>query len=100
LADVRIFKQRAAKLGKDWWRLSAYSVTMERGDTHWLLHVEGDGFDQWTQARRPGEADAMVRDLVAMMTGADPKSIETVQPQIALRTSDTAVFHSSWVMPD
>jgi hypothetical protein len=60
--------------------MSAYRVTVQRGDSHWLLHVEGEGFDQWTQARRLGEAEVMVRDLVAVMTGADPAAIEfTVQ---------------------
>lgn len=58
--------------------VTSYRVTIERGDSHWLLHVEGDDFDQWTQARRLGEAPAMFRDLVAVMTGVDPATVEFV----------------------
>jgi hypothetical protein len=54
--------------------VTSYHVTVQRGDSHWLIHVLE--IDQWTQARRLGEAQAMIRDLISVMTEVDPESVE------------------------
>ena len=48
--------------------MSDYRVTVKRWDRGWELHIDGVGV---TQARNLGEADAMVRDYVAIMEGDD-----------------------------
>lgn len=63
--------------------VTSYHVTVQRGDSHWLIHVVE--IDRWTQARRLGETGAMIRDLIAVMTEVDPESVEfTMDLQLPL----------------
>jgi hypothetical protein len=54
--------------------MTNYHVIVTRGDRFWILDVPE--VDRATQARHLREVDAMARDLIAIMTGADPDSIE------------------------
>lgn len=49
--------------------MSNYRVRVTRDKRFWLVEVEGVGF---TQARNLREVAAMARDLIAVMTSADP----------------------------
>ena len=53
-----------------------YDVTATREPGWWVLSVEIGGKVHATQARRLDQADAMVRDLIAIWTEASPDSFE------------------------
>lgn len=52
--------------------MKTYRVDVERGQKYWLVRVPE--VDRSTQARHLREVEAMARDLVAIMTDADPES--------------------------
>ena len=55
--------------------MAGYTARATRdGDRFWLVHVPE--IDQWTQARRISEVEAMARDLVAVVRGVDPGEVE------------------------
>ena len=60
--------------------MTTYQVTVERDGRFWLVRVQGVGV---TQARHLREVDAMARDLVAVMTRAEPEGV-TLEISIAL----------------
>lgn len=51
-----------------------YSVDVRRGDRYWLVEVSAVG--RTTQARSLREVGPMARDLIAVMTDADPADVE------------------------
>lgn len=53
-------------------KTKTYRASVERDGRFWLIRVEGVGA---TQPRHLREVDAMARDLVAVMTGADPEAV-------------------------
>ncbi len=55
--------------------MTTYRVTARRWERGWELHIEGMGV---TQCRRLTEAEEMVRDYLALDTGADPDSLDVV----------------------
>ncbi len=55
--------------------MTTYQVTARRWERGWELHIEGVGV---TQCRRLTEAEEMVRDYLALDTGADPDSLDVV----------------------
>jgi hypothetical protein len=58
-----------------------YTALCERAGAWWEITVPELPSGRVTQARNLSEVDATVKDLVALMTGADPASIE-VRKQI------------------
>lgn len=56
--------------------MSTYAATAERDGRFWVVHVLGDGFDHWTQARHLREVQEMARDLVATMLEIESDSFE------------------------
>ena len=58
-----------------------YTAVCERAGDWWEITVPELESGRVTQARKLSDVDATVRDLVALMTGADPASIE-VREQI------------------
>ena len=52
---------------------TTYTVIAKRWDRGWELHIDGVGV---TQSRKLNDAEAMVRDYIALDTGADPASFE------------------------
>ncbi len=54
--------------------MTVYHAHVERDGQFWLIHVPE--VDRWTQARNLGEVETMARDLVAVMTGSDPASVQ------------------------
>ena len=64
-----------------------YTAVCERAGAWWEITVPELPSGRVTQARNLSDVDATVRDLVTMMTGADPASIE-VSKQI--REGDAA----------
>jgi hypothetical protein len=53
-----------------------YTAVCERVGDWWEITVPELESGRVTQARKLSDVDATVRDLVALMTGADPASIE------------------------
>jgi predicted RNase H-like HicB family nuclease len=56
--------------------VTAYTAICEREDDWWVVTVPELESGRVTQARTLDEVPATVADLVATMTGADPKTIE------------------------
>lgn len=55
--------------------MTTYQVTARRWERGWELHIDGVGV---TQCRRLTEAEEMVKDYLALDTGADPDSFDVV----------------------
>jgi len=64
--------------------VNTYQVDVERDGKYWLVRVPE--VRRSTQARRLSEIDEMARDLIAIMTNADPKSF-ALQVSIKLPSS-------------
>lgn len=54
--------------------MATYEVRVSHGEKYWLVHAPA--VDRWTQARTLREVDVMARDLISIMTGEAPESIE------------------------
>ena len=60
---------------------TTYTVMAKRWDRGWELHIDGVGV---TQSRALNDAEAMVRDYIALDTGASPGSFDVeIVPEIS-----------------
>jgi hypothetical protein len=66
-----------------------YTAICERAGPWWQITVPELPSGRVTQARKLSDVDATVKDLVALMTGADPASIE-VRKQVREGAHDGA----------
>jgi len=68
--------------------VKTYSATAERDGKFWLIHVPE--VDRFTQARNLQEVEAMARDLILVMTGANPAEVDVL---VELRVPESARRH-------
>ncbi|MGH8906220.1 MAG: type II toxin-antitoxin system HicB family antitoxin [Egibacteraceae bacterium] len=68
--------------------MTTYTAHVTRDGRFWLVYVPE--VDRHTQARHLREVDVMARDLVAVMTDADPSTIEVV---VDVRMPDEVATH-------
>jgi hypothetical protein len=67
-----------------------YTAVCQRAGDWWEITVPELPSGRVTQARKLADVDATVKDLVALMTGADPASIE-VSTQLTTPEGDQPV---------
>ena len=72
--------------------MSIYTALVSRDGRFW--HVEVPEIDRVTQARNLNEVDLMARELVAIMTGAEP---DTFELDVRIQLPDSVRAHLSEV---
>lgn len=72
--------------------MSTYTALVSRDGRFW--HIEVPEIDRVTQARTISELDDMTRDLIAIMTGAEPDSFEL---DVRIQLPDSVQAHLSEV---
>jgi len=72
--------------------MNTYTALVSRDGRFW--HADVPEIDRVTQARNLNEVDVMTRDLIAIMTGAEPDSFEV---NVRIQLPDSVQAHLSEV---